>query len=804
MWDKKHIKALLGLRHNAISIIRVDPWKTWVDERGGLNQVRAVLRAKVLVPEQASLLNLILDQPNSPSIFYASKLNIGHSSYFVYLNSLLQALAEILNNWDVEQPAQRLRASALLTNLPALLTPLIGAEKSVATASAILQNPNVRLLTLTGPGGVGKTRLALSVSAGLQAGFRDGVFFVSLEAIHDPALLPAQVSHALNIETVGAQSLLDVLRAYLRERQVLLVLDNFEQLMDGASFVTDLLRAADQLKILVTSREALNVYGENRFTVPELLRPAPGNLPPLEQLIQWPAVHLFVQRVQARHASFVLTEGNKEAVVAICNRLDGLPLAIELAAAQVKMLSPDQGLPQLEHGLKSLRDTSRDRPVRQKSLWSVIDWSYQLLSETEKALFRRLSVFGREWSLDAAQMVCQTEDVLGNLENLIEKSLIRYAPQGANGSLRFQMLQAVREYALDRLTGKAETEQTRRRHASYFLEMVESAEPAIGTPEQLHWMRRIEQEWENIQIALQWMLDSVETELAFRLLGSIWRYYNIPIGETKAWMDRALAQGAESNSAARVKTLWGAAWLSTHYNDSERAMRLAEQGLALAREIGDQKLIALLLQNVADGLRNRGEYDQALVLLEESLRLFRKMDNQEEIAWILGHTGAVLLQRGEDAHAMEILQESLAIFRTIGHQMGVVGILKRIGVLALQGGDEVQAIKVARERLEILKEIGDRQHISEAFYELASLLWQIGDFEPVQALVDESLALSRELGDWPGTARALNFQGRLAVRRSDFAAARDFFEQARVIFQQTGDAAGLADNLADMERLGDG
>ncbi len=719
-------------------------------------------------------------------------------------------LAEILNHWQVEQPAQRLRGLTLLTNLPASLTPLIGAEKSVATAIAIFQNRNVRLLTLTGPGGVGKTRLALSVSAGLQADFRDGVFFVSLETIHDPALLPAQVSRCLNIETVGAQSLLDVLSVYLRERQILLVLDNFEQLMAGASFVTDLLRAADQLKILVTSREALNVYGENRFSVPELLRPAPGNLPPLAQLIQWPAVSLFVQRVQARHASFILTEGNKEAVVAICDRLDGLPLSIELAAAQVKMLSPDQGLPQLEHGLKSLRDPSRDRPLRQKSLWSVIDWSYQLLSETEKALFRRLSVFGREWSLDAAQIVCQTEDVLGNLENLIEKSLIRYAPPGANGDLRFQMLQAVREYALDRLTSNAETEQTQRQHARYFLQMIERAEPAIGMPEQLHWMRRIEQEWENIQIALQWMLDSAETEMAFRLLGSMWRYYNIPIGETKAWMDRALAQDAQSTSvlaggaresAARIKTLWGAAWLSTHYNDSDGAMRLAEQGLALAREIGDQTLIGLLLQNVADGLRNRKEYDQALLLLEESLRLFREMDNQEEIAWILGHTGAVVLQRGETTRAMEILQESLAIFRAIGHQMGIVAILKRVGVLAMQGGDAALAIKVARERLEILKEIGDRQHISEFFYELASLLWQTGDFEPVQALADESLALSRELGDWPGTARALNFQGRLALRRLDVAAAKDFFEQARVIFQQIGDAAGLVDNLADMERL---
>jgi predicted ATPase len=801
-WDEKHLKALLCLHKYPVRLIQVEPWHTWIEQRGGIERVLNQLRNNSLPPNQEQILNLILAHPDASANFYSSKLNLSPNAYFLRLKELVRILLLHLNTWGAES-LQKLPKSTVPTNIPSALTPLIGAEKSLAGVVAILQRPGARLLTLTGPGGVGKTRLAIAAGAAMLEHFPDGVFFVPLETVNDPALLVTQIARSSNMGIIGAQSLLEALKTYLRERQILLILDNFEQLIRGGHMVTDLLQAAGQLKVLVTSREALNLYGEIRFTVPELTWPDPGNLPSMDQLSQWPALDLFVQRVQARHPEFVVNMANLETIVQVCQHLDGLPLAIELAAAQVRLLSPDQTLPQLEYGLKALRDISHDRPTRQKTLWDAIDWSYQLLTEPEKAIIRRLAVFGREWGLEAAQAICRVDDLLASLEELVDKNLLRYVGQGETGDVRFQMLQPVREYAFDQLDMYAEAEQTQRRHARYFMEMVQSAEPAIGTPEQLRWVRRIKQERENLQIALQWMLDRQEIEMAFTLLGAAWRYYNmINIwDETKSWMERALVQGADLKSAARVKALWGAAWLATHYNDVAQQMVFAEQGLALAREIGDKLLIGLLLQNVADGLRRREQYDQSMLLLEESLSLFRQMDNQGEIAWVLYHIADTVLDRGERARSMEIRRESLAIFRAIGDQWSAATALRQIGAFALEDGDYQLAAEAETESLEMFRVIGAKQLINVTLYHLASLSWQRGDFEQVKTMIEESLEISREIGDRRGLGRALNFQGRLALQQSDFAAARELFEKAQAVFQQIGEQTAFADNLEYLKHL---
>ncbi|MGC1376900.1 MAG: tetratricopeptide repeat protein [Anaerolineales bacterium] len=842
IWDEKHLKALLRLRQYPARLIQAEPWQTWIEQRGGLERVLDHLRNHPLPPYQEQIRNIILAHPDESARFYYSKLNISPSAYFFRLKDLTRSLLLQLNAWKPE-PSMEFSKSTTPINVPAALTPLIGAEKSLAGVVAILRRAGVRLLTLTGPGGVGKTRLAIAAGTSMLEDFPDGVFFVPLETVNDPALLTTQIARSLNMETTAAQSLLEALKAYLRERQMLLILDNFEQMIQGGPMVTDLLQAAGNLKVLVTSREALNVYGEIRFTVPELTRPDPGNLPSPEQFSQWPALDLFVQRVQARHPEFSVNEANLEAIVDICHRLDGLPLAIELAAAQVRLLSPDQALPQLEYGLKALRDTSRDRPSRQRTLWDAIDWSYQLLPQPEKAILRRLAVFGREWSLDAARAVCQMDDLFASLEELADKNLLRYAGSGEDGDARFQMLQPVREYAFDQLDIHAEAEQTQRRHARYFMEMAQSAEPAIGSPGQLRWVRCIKQERENLQLALQWMLDRQEIEMAFTLLGAVWRYYNMLNiwDETKSWMERALAQGphltpalpqdtgltlraqgrrehsaertnaagsasvswtaVQGESAARVKALWGAAWLATHYNDVARQMLFAEEGLALARKIGDKLLIGLLLQNVADGLRRRKQYDQSMSLLEESLSLFRQMNNQGEVAWVLYHMADTVWDRGEHARSMEIRHESLAIFRAIGDQWSAASTLRQIGTFALEDGDYQLATEAETECLGMFRAIGAKQLINFTLHHLASLAWQRGDFEQVKVLVEESLALSREVGDRRGVGRALNFQGRLALQQSDLAAARELLEKAQTVLQQVGDPAALAENLECLERL---
>ena len=802
IWDEKHLKALLRLRQYPIRLIQMEPWHTWITQRGGPEQVLDYLRNNPLPVNQEQILNTILTYPDASADFYCNKLNLSPSAYFFRLKELIRSLLLKLNAWEAE-PLEKLSKSSIPTNIPFALTPLIGADKSLADAVAILLRSGTRLLTLTGPGGIGKTRLALAIGAAVLESFPNGVFFIPLETIQDPALLDTQISRSLNIETVGSQSLHETILSYLRERKMLLILDNFEQLLQGRQIVSDLLQSAGNLKILVTSREMLNLYGEIRFIVPELTQPNPSNLPLPSQLSQWPALDLFVQRVQARHPDFAVNEANLVTIVEICQRLGGLPLAIELAAAQVRLISPDQTLPQLEYGLKALRDISHDRPSRQKTLWDTIDWSYQLLPDSEKTVLRRLTVFGREWGLEAAEAVCQMSDLLASLQELVDKNLLRYIGQGENGEARFQMLQPVREYAFDQLDICAEAEQTQRRHARYFMEMMERAEPAIDGPEQLRWVHNIKQERENLQLALQWMLDRQEVEMAFTLLGAGWRYYNMLNiwDETKAWMERALTQGAHSQSVARIKTLWGASWLATHYQDLARQKMLAQEGLTLARELGDKLLIGLLLQNMADVLRQEKEYDQSLQLLEESLNLFRAMDNKGEIAWVLYHMADTMLDRGNRTRSLELRHESLGIFRAIGDQWSVAAALWQIGKLTYEDGNYQLAAEEALERLAIYRMVGARYLVRTMLSYLAELLWHQRDFEKIQPILDENLTLAREIGDRTEIANALQLKGRLALELFDLAAARAFLEQAHAIFSEIGDALALAENLTAMEQL---
>ena len=771
IWDEEHVKALLGLRRHPTRLVYAEPWRAWLEERGGTKQVIERLQSIPLASSQKQLLDLLLAHPEASTLFYASKLHVSHSRYFVHLNDLVKMLATGLNGWEVEQSrdshvpptntSTRLRQS--VHRLPAPLTSLVGAEESMGTVVAILKRPGARLLTLTGPGGVGKTRLAIAAGERLRNNFRDGVFFIPLEAVNDPTFLAAQIAHFLNIETDGMQSLIDALKNYLRDRQILLILDNFEQLIPGGGLVTELLETAPGLKTLVTSREALNLYGENRFDVPELPHPDPDHLPPLEQLGAWPAIDLFVQRVQARHPAFALTDANKEAIAGICNRLDGLPLAIELAAAQVKLLPSDQALPRLERGLKSLRDMARDRPPHQKTLWDAIDWSYQLLPAPEQALFRRLAVFGREWSLDAARAVCETEEMENLLEKLVDKSLARFTSVGVDGELRCQMLQAVREYALERLSDSGETEETQRRHAQYYLDMALEAEPHIGAPDQQHWMRRIEQERENLHIALQWMLDAGKIEMADDLLGAAWRFYHMLNiwSETLLWMDRALAQGTHRKSAGRVKAIWGAYWLAVRQDDHSQSLALAEDGLHLARELGDRRLIGLLLECLADEFCYRKEYDQAIQTFQEGLIIFQELGDREEAAWTLVHLATLFSQSGDLAKSREIFEESLSIFRAIGNDWAVEQVLR----------------------------------------DLAILLLRQGDLEYVKTVLEESLRLSEKLGKRMGIGWTLNLQGQLALRQLDLGTARKLFLEAQAIFEKLGDQNSLFYNRKYLEQL---
>src|SRR5215469_4197256 len=446
------------------------------------------------------------------------------------------------------------------SRLPTSLTPLVGREQEIAAVCALLWRPEVRLVTLTGTGGVGKTRLALEVAAAMNAAFADGICFVTLAALTDPELVLPTIAQSLGVREQGSRPLLDSLKDHLREQQLLLVLDNFEQVARAAPVVADLLAATPRLHVLVTSRASLHLSGEHEFVVPPLALPDVQNLPPFERLTEYESTRLFTERARAVQSGFALTEENAAAVAAICQQVDGLPLTIELAAGRTKLFSPQALLPRLKSRLKLLVGGARDRPLRQQTLRGTIAWSYSLLEEDEKILFRRLAVFVGGCTLEAAEAVCNAHadleiDVLDAVTGLVDKSLLGQETQ-ADGEPRLLMLETIREYALERLEASGEAEAVRRQHATFFLQEVMEAEPKIRSAEEARWRKRLEVEQDNLRAALGFTLESQEAEMGLQLAGALLPFWRVSSQdrEGRSWCELVLAQpGASARTAARAK-----------------------------------------------------------------------------------------------------------------------------------------------------------------------------------------------------------------------------------------------------------
>jgi predicted ATPase/class 3 adenylate cyclase len=474
-------------------------------------------------------------------------------------------------------------------NLPLQPTPLIGRQREVAEVIDRVQSEEVRLLTLIGPGGMGKTRLALQAAGDLLEEFEDGVFFVALATITDPDLVPSTVAGPLGVKESAQQPLIESLKNYLQKKHLLLLVDNFEQVLDGASVVGELVAACPTLKVLATSRTPLRLYGEQEYPVPPLALPDPRVLPPLEVFTQYEAVRLFVERARSVQPNFEVTNESAPAVAEICARLDGLPLAIELAAARVRLLPPQKMLQRLGNRLKLLKGGARDLPTRQQTLRGTIDWSYDLLEEDEKTLFGRLSVFAGGRTLEAIEEICDPEgdlvDGLERVESLLEKSLLRQE-EGPKGEPRFVMLETVHEYAREKLVESGEAEEIQRAHAEYFLALAEEAAPRLRTPEDRQWLERLETEHDNLRAALSWALERGESELALRLggaLGIFWHGHG-HLSEGRNWLEEALATDERASAVARVKALEALFWLTYDQWDLDRAEAVAQEGLKLSNE----------------------------------------------------------------------------------------------------------------------------------------------------------------------------------------------------------------------------
>src|SRR5918997_891894 len=477
-------------------------------------------------------------------------------------------------------------------NLPLQATPLVGREREVEAVCGLLRSSETRLLTLLGPGGTGKTRVGLQVAAELADDFEDGVFFVPIAAITDPALVAPTIARTLGLSE-GAQPPEELLEGYLLDRQTLLLLDNLEQVIEAAPVVERLLSSAANLKILATSRIPLGLYGEYEFPVPPLSLPDPDSLPPLEHLTEYEAIRLFVERARAVRPDFSLTEESGPAVVEICERLDGLPLAIELAAARIKLLPPRVLLDRLGNRLKILTGGARNLPERQRTLRNAIEWSYRLLDEGEKMLFGRLGVFSSGATLEAMEAVCDAEgdlptDVFEGASSLLNKSLVRQE-EGAGGEPRFVMLETIHEFANVKLEGRGEAEAVRCAHAEYFLALAEEADPMLWGAEDAAWLDRLEQEHDNMRTALSWAIEHEEGELALRLGAALpWFWYMEGYyGEGRRWLEAALGKDWDAAAAeARARALEGVGWLASGQGDLDRAQAPTEEGLKLSTETG--------------------------------------------------------------------------------------------------------------------------------------------------------------------------------------------------------------------------
>ena len=651
-------------------------------------------------------------------------------------------------------------------NIPVQRTGFIGREKEVSAAKDLLLRQEVRLVTVTGPGGIGKTRLALEVAKDLAENFPGGIYFVPLSAVRDPALLASVIVQTLGIREAGAQSPLEILkRNFLdspRSAPTFLLLDNFEHLMQAAPTVAELLAMGPHLKILATSRAALHVYGEHEFPVPPLALPDSQSRPSVEALSQYPAVALFVQRAVAARPDFELNGQNASAVIEICSRLDGLPLAIELAAARVKVLSPASMRTRLASRLQLLTGGARDLPQRQQTLRAAIDWSYDLLTPAEQKLFQRLSVFVGGCTLEGVEAVCNTKgdldlDLLDGIASMVDKSLMQQA-EHASGESRFTMLETIREYAREKLEASGEHVSTQRAHAAYCLVLAEEVATDQGGAPGAEWRERCTLEHDNFRASLEWLTETGDADWGLRLGTALFRFWETGeyLAEGRDTLGKLLKiPGAAALTKARARALFSAGVLAGGQGDYAAAEALMSESLDIARHHGDKQGVAVSLNARAVVARDQGDFSRAHDLFQESLGVWREVGDLKAIARALSNLANVLKLQGEYDHARSLHAECLAIFQGLGDRTGVAWSLNNQGDVARDQGDSTAARALYEQGLQMFRELDDRWGIAGTLADLGNLTREECDCAAANSLYRESLKVFRELDHKRGVARLL-------------------------------------------------
>jgi predicted ATPase/transcriptional regulator with XRE-family HTH domain len=653
-------------------------------------------------------------------------------------------------------------ASVLEATLPSPPTPLLGREQELGEIREFLLGGSaVRLLTLTGIGGVGKTRLAVEAARDTQGRFSDGAALVGLASLPDPSLLATAVLGSLDLREGEGRTPGEALRYHLREKNMLLVLDNLEHLLGAAVEVAGLIEACPNLVVLATSRAPLRVRGELEYPVPPLALPPSTVGPSQADVLGAPSGRLFLDRARAVSPGFAITDGNAPAVAAICWRLAGLPLALELAAAKARVLEPAALLPRLDRALSTA--WTRDLPERQRTMRAALDWSHELLSEPERVLFRRLSVFSGGCALESAEEVCAfgeigPEEVLEVIARLTEQSLVTVS-RDAEGT-RYGMLEPVRQYALERLEESGEGSAARERHAASFLALAETAQPPFLGPEYPVWSERLESEHDNLRGALRWAQDSGDVCIGLRFVGALSWFWWLGghLEEGRRWAEGLLSkpfdEGRADYDSARAGALWAAGELAFAQGDPAPAAGRFQESLALYRRLGDDAGVAAVLAELGQVSRSQGDRDRARALSEEGLELARRLGASKVTAIALGTLGRLEGDRGDLEAAMGLYEESLALFRRLGHEWGSAFTLANLADAALRGGELERALALGQESLSIYGELGDSSGMALALINLGDVARERGDEEQAEKLYEGALALHRELGNERGIARA--------------------------------------------------